>query len=620
MKSDLYRYYERELYFVRRLAEEFGKQYPAAAGRLFLKEGNSQDPHVERLIQAFAFLTGRVQLKLNDEFPELTEALFNILYPHYLAPIPSLATVQFAVDPERAPPPTGLRVDRHTMVRSPPVGDVNCDFRTCYPVTLWPLAVTKARLQIPPFPPIEDKSQDYRPPPKAAALLRIELETLRGQRFAELGLETLRLFLHGDNQIVPPLYEFIFNNTLQVVIRSLDKEEFPRQLVVFNRPHEILRPVGFEVDEGLLPYPPQSFLGYRLLTEYFAYPAKFHYVDLGGWQRVAQAGFGQRVEIDLFLNRTLESLEKSLDQSTFQLGCTPIINIFEHTGDALDVTQTKQEYALEPNVNHPLAYEVVQVQEVEGLRPPEPPQLYKPFYSFRHGEEDTAQVFWYAHRVLSRHASDHGTDMVMRFVDLALNPKRPYENKVLVRTLCSNRDLPVKLQKKGEELYFNLLTAVPLDCVRCLRPPTHPLRPPMRHGHYWRLISHLSSNHLSVSDGTYGRDALQEMLRLYDYSDAETSQNLMNVIRQIIEGVTDMSHRRVTGRIGSSFCRGMETTLELDEQKYVGTGAFLFASVIERFLGWYVSINSFSQMVVRIKGQEGYLKKWPPRAGELSLL
>jgi type VI secretion system protein ImpG len=613
MKSDLYRFYERELFFVRRLAEEFGKQYPAAAGRLFLKEGRSEDPHVERLIQAFAFLTGRVQLKLNDEFPELTEALFNILYPHYLAPIPSLATVQFTVDADRAPPPSGLAIARHSLVRSPPVNDVYCDFRTCYPVTLWPIAITMARLQVPPFPP------GLQPPNKTAAVLRIQLETLRDLRFEQLELSTLRLFLHGDNQIVPPLYEFIFNNTLQVVIRSLDREEFPRPPVVFA-PHEILSPVGFEIDDGLLSYPPQSFLGYRLLTEFFAYPAKFHYVDLGGWRKVAAAGFGQKIEIDLFLNRTLESLEKSLDHTTFQLGTTPIINLFEHTGDALDVTQTKQEYPLEPNVNQPLGYEVISVQEVEGLRPPEPPQLYKPFYSFRHGEGEANQVFWYAARQQSKHASDHGTDIVMRFVDLALDPKRPYENKVLVRTLCSNRDLPVKLQKKGEDLFFNLLTAVPMGPVRCLRPPTHSLRPPLRHGHYWRLLSHLSSNHLSVSDGTYGRDALQEMLRLYDFSEAETSQNLMNVTRQIIEGISEVHHRRVTGRIGSNFCRGMETTIELEEQKYVGTGAYLFASVLERFLGWYVSINSFSQLVMRLKGQEGYLKKWPPRAGDLSLL
>jgi type VI secretion system protein ImpG len=613
MKSDLYRFYERELYFVRRLAEEFGKQYPAAAGRLFLKEGVSTDPHVERLIQGFAFLTGRVQLKLHDEFPELTEALFNILYPHYLAPIPSMAIAQFVVSPQQSPPPTGLLIERHSAVRSPPVNDVYCYFRTCYPVMLWPVAVTMARLQVPPFPP------GLHPPHKTAAVLRIQLETLRDARFEELQLDKLRLFLHGDNQIVPPLYEFIFNNTLQVVIRSLDKEAFPRPPLVFA-PEEVLHPVGFEIEDGMLPYPPQSFLGYRLLTEFFAYPAKFHFVDIGGWRKVAAAGFGQKVEIDFFLNRTLDSLEKSVEDTTFQLGVSPIINLFEHTGDALDVTQTKQEYPLEPNVNQQLAYEVISVQEVEGLRPPDLPQLYKPFYSFRHGEEEAGQVFWYAARTQSKYPGDRGTDIVMRFVDLALDPKRPYENKVLVRTLSSNRDLPVKLQKKGEDLYFNLMTAVPLDSVRCLKPPTHTLRPPMLHAHYWRLLSHLATNHLSVSDGSYGRDALQEMLRLYDYSDAETSQNLMNVTRQIIAGLTDISHRRVTGRIGTFFCRGMETTIELDEDKYVGTGAYLFASVLERFLGWYVSINSFSQMVARLKGQEGILKKWPPRAGELSLL
>jgi type VI secretion system protein ImpG len=151
-----------------------------------------------------------------------------------------------------------------------------------------------------------------------------------------------------------------------------------------------------------------------------------------------------------------------------------------------------------------------------------------------------------------------------------------------------------------------------------------PLRPPTRRGAHWRLISHLCLNHLSLATEGDGKDALQEILRLYDYSDADMTPQLAAVTRHLIEGIVSVSSRRVTGRTGrgaaSGFARGIEVSVEFDEQKYVGSGVYLFASVLERFLALYVSINSFSQTIARTTQGERYFKKWPPRAGEQLLL
>jgi type VI secretion system protein ImpG len=617
MSEALYPYYERELLFIRQLGQEFAKQYPGAAGRLLLEPNRSTDPHVERLIESFALLAGRVHHKLDDEFPELTDALLGILYPHYLAPIPSMAMIQFDLDPGRAQLPNGFLIERGSRLHTQPVGDMPCKFRTGYPVTLWPLELASARMQPPPFPP------PLKPPPKAVAALRLQLNCQADMQFPALSLDKLRFFLFGENLLIANLYEVIFNNVIQVVFRPLDDAQ-ATPLVM--SPAECLFQVGFERSEGLLPFPERSFLGYRLLTETFTFPLKYCFLDLGGWKRVAQAGFKKKVEVILYLNRTMTSLEQGVDTQTFRLGCTPIINLFDQVAEPIPVTHTRYEYRIVPDVAHPLGIEVYSVDSVTSADPTQAELVeYQPFYSFRHGvSREAQQSFWYTSRQLSTHEGDRGTDVLLHLVDLGFNPRVPPESVLVVRTTCTNRDLPSQLQRAGEELHFELEMAAPLMRVRCLRSPTTPLRPPLRRGAQWRLISHLALNHLSITDPVEGKNALQEILKLYDFSDPGAGQQMGAIIQQVIEGILSVSSRRVVGRTGSEiasgFSRGVEVTVELDEQKYVGSGAFLFSCVLERFLGLYASINSFTQLAVKTKQREGYLKKWPPRAGDLQLL
>jgi type VI secretion system protein ImpG len=617
MSEALYPYYERELLFIRQLAQEFAKQYPGAAGRLLLEPTRSTDPHVERLIESFALLAGRVHHKLDDEFPELTDALLGILYPHYLAPVPSMAIIQFDLDPGRAQLPNGFTIERGSQMHTQPVGDVPCKFRTCYPVTLWPMELGSAKFQPPPFPP------PLKPPPKAAAALRLQLNCQADMQFSALSLDKLRFFLSGENLLIANLYEVIFNNVLQVVFRPLDDAK-AAPLVL--SPEQCLFQVGFDRHESMLPFPERSFVGYRLLTETFTFGAKYLFVDLGGFKRLGPAGFKKKVEVILYLSRTLSSLEQGVDTQTFRLGCTPIVNLFDQVAEPIPLTHTRYQYRIIPDVAHPMG---IEVYSVDGVTSADPTQTetteYEPFYSFRHGvTRETQQAFWHTSRHLSTHEVDRGTDMYLHLVDLGFNPKLPAESVLVIRTTCTNRDLPSQLSRAGEELYFELEMAAPIARLRCVRSPTVPLRPPLRRGAQWRLVSHLALNHLSITDPVEGKQALQEILKLYDFSDPVVGQQMGMVIQQVIDGILSVSSRRVVGRTGSEiasgFSRGIEVTVELDEQKYVGSGAFLFSCVLERFLGLYASINSFTQLVVKTKQREGYLKKWPPRAGDLQLL
>jgi len=619
MNETLFPYYERELLFIRQLTQEFSRKYPAAARRLLLEPNRSADPQVERLLESFALLAGRVQHKLDDEYPEISAALLEALYPHYLAPIPSFGIVQFDLDAARAQLPNGFALAANSPLHTEPVDDAACKFRTTYPVTLWPIRLNSAVFQAPPFP------RGWSPPQEAQAALRLHFECAGAMKFAELGLDRLRLYLHCDLHAISVLYEILFNHALQVIFRPVEPETGPPLITL--PPQACLAQVGFERDEGLLPYAASSRLGYRLLTELFVLPAKFWFVDLKGWDQVRRRGYQRHCEVVIFFDRTHELLEKSIDASSFLQGCTPVVNLFQQTLAPLALQAGRYDYHLIPDATQPRAMEVYAVNRVASHDPSaHVTQEYPPFFSLRHSRPQGAdQVYWHTSRSAGPAEKDEGTSTLLHLVNLSFEPQLPGAAALEVDMTCSNRDLPNQLRLAGEAVRFELEAAAPLTRIRSLRPLTPPLRPKPRRGWLWRLISHLSPNFLSLVESGAGLPALREMLELYDFSDPEAGQQqLAAVTRQFLEGVTAVSGRRVIGRLTregvSSFCRGLQVELELDEDRYPGVGHFLFASVLERFFGLYVSASSFTQLAAKTKQQGEHFKVWPPRPGELPSL
>ena len=603
MADELLTYYERELSFLRQTGAEFAASYPKIASRLLLEADKCEDPHVERLIQAFAFLAARIRHKLDDDFPEITDSLLSVLYPHYLAPVPSMAIVQFVLDAERGKLTEAFRIPRAARLFSPPVSGAPCRFRTAYPVTLWPLTVASARLA-----PADGLGASKR----AVSVIRLGLRAQGGTSIAGLRPDTLRFFLHGEGHQTWPLYELLCNNVREVQLRpGAGKPGPPIRLGP-----DCIRPVGFAPDEGLLPYGPRSFLGYRLLHEYFSFPEKFLFVDVTGLAAAAKAGFTEELEILIFLDH-MPQLGEVVTPGTFRLGCVPVVNTFEQIAEPIRVSQTDSEYRVVIDGRRQDATEVYSVDSVVSVSPDDPdPVVYRPFYSFKHEiDQDKQRTFWYATRRPSDRKGDAGTEVYLSLVDLDFKPSRPAADTLTVHVTCTNRDLPARLPFGGERGLLELEGAAPLSRILCLTKPTTVARPRMGRGAQWRLISHLSLNYLSICDG--GREALQEILRLYDFSGSP-------VVRQQIAGILDVKSRRVVGRPSSmpwnGFCRGLEVTVDLDEEHYVGTGVYLFASVLERFFGLYSSLNSFTQLVAQTRQRKEPLKRWPPRAGEQILL
>jgi type VI secretion system protein ImpG len=610
MSEELLPYYNRELSYIRRLAAEFATAHPKIAGRLRLGPDSSEDPHVERLIEAFAYLTARIRRKLDDDFPEITEALLGVLYPHYLTPLPSMAVAQFELDPQQSELTTGYTIPRHSSLETDPIQDEPCRFRTCYPVTLWPIELTDADLSPPPF-----TAPDVLTRREASSLLRLAL-TCRGQTstFAQLGPETLRFFLRGQAQHVHRLYELLFNHTLAIALANRPNDRDP----VLLGP-ECLRPVGFGAEEALLPYTARSSPGYRLLTEFFAYRPKFLFFDLTDLGPEALSRLGPRLEIYIYLSRTDADLERNVSVDTFQLGCTPIINLYRQRAEPILLTQADYEYRIVPDARRPLTHEVYAIEHVSATGPDGAAVEYRPFFSLEHAAADEAEpVFWHAVRRPAETAGDTGTEVFLALVDLRQSPAATAGWTVNVETTCLNRDLPARLPYGGDQPRLQLAQGGGvLGRIRCLTPPTRTLRPSHQPGKLWRLVSHLSLGHLSLVNHDDKALALREVLKLYDFTDsAET--------RKMIDGLAGLHSRHVVGAVHgdgvSAFCQGVEVAVQLDEAKFTGGGLFLFAAVLERFLALYCSINSFTQLVASIRGREGDLRRWPPRAGEKVLI
>jgi type VI secretion system protein ImpG len=613
VRDELLLYYERELTYLRQLGAEFADKYPKVASRLILEPDKCEDPHVERLLEAFAFLAARVHLKIDDEFPEITEALLSILYPHYIRPIPSMSIVQFHVDPEQGKVAGGVRIPRLTTMFSKPVGGVPCKFRSCYDTVLWPVEVSAAEWKTP------DRLQPAIKAPEAPAALRLELQCMPDVDFSKLEMDSLRFYLNGESSIIHVLYELMASNCTQIWVRDPTPGTKVKPVPL---PPSALKPVGFGEDEGMLPYPRRSFIGYRLLQEYFTFPEKFFFLDLTQLDQVWSAGFKDRAEIVFLIgpydqNQRKQMLELGVTDRTFRLGCAPIVNLFAQTAEPILLDQRKYEYPIVPDIRRVNATEVFSVDEVVSIDPQNRETMaFEPFYSYRHATiRDKKQTFWLAHRRTSGRGNDEGTEMTISLVDLSSRAVLPDTDALTIRTTCTNRDLPARLPFGNESGDFDLETSSAVKRIVALKKPTNTIRPPTGRSILWRLISHLSLNYLSLVEE--GKEALQEILKLYNFTDSAYSEKQIEGI-VAIRGSKAFS--RVVSEYGITFARGTRVEMELDEEQFVGVGIYLFASILERFLGLYVSLNSFSQLVLRSKQRKEVIREWPPRAGHRLLL
>jgi type VI secretion system protein ImpG len=611
MSDTLLPHYNRELNALRRLGAEFADAHPKVAGRLRLSGDAVDDPHVARLLEGVAFLGARVQQRLDDEFPELTDALLGVLYPHYLAPVPSCAIAQFHCQRDAAVPqrlPSGVALDTEKIA-----GEA-CRFRTAWPLTLWPIGIESVRLSgLPLVAPANPAAAG------AVAVLRIVLKTQSPEAsFTSLGVDRLRLFLRAPASVSLPLLELLGTHVLSVAYADGPADAAPVVL-----PPTAVEPVGFADEEAILPWPARSFSGFRMLTEYFAFPEKFLFFDLAGIERKTLVASGNRLEVFVYLDRAVPDLERMVGADALALGCAPVVNLFAQRCEPIPLTHTETEYRVVPDARRPRSMEVWQVERVCETRPDGTLRPWRPFYRLAAGDiggtgamGDTG-ASWQATRRPAPSALG-GTEMYLAASDPAFDPDRPADSVLSVDALCTNRDLPALLPFGGGHPVLRLVEAnAAVARAECLTAPTPSLRPPLREAGFWRLISHLSLGHLSVVGGADAAVTLREVLRLYDLRDTADS-------RAGIAGLVAVSSAagvsRVPGARAGSFCRGLDVTLEFDARAWQSGGLYLLAAVLERFLALHATVNAFVRTRATLRGRPGHVASWPARAGAQVLL
>lgn len=620
MDPRLLRYYNRELAHLREMGGEFAAEFPKIAGRLSLDQFECADPYVERLLEGFAFLAARIQLRLDAEFPRFAQHLFEIVYPHYVAPTPSMAVVQFQPDYKEGSLADGSKIPRNTVLRGIlGKGDATpCEFRTAHDVTLWPLEIVSAE-----YTSRDAAGMELPAVPGVRAALRIRLRSTAGLSLSKLKLDKLTLFIRGTGALPMRIYEQLVANCLGLAIRPT-AQPAPWQIVL---PPANVQSVGFEDSQALLPYGPRSFQGYRLLTEYFACPQRFMFCELSGLAPAMQRSTDNQLDVIVLLDRHEPQIESYIDAESFALYATPAINLFPKTADRIHLSDRSFEHHVIPDRTQPLDFEVYSVTSVLGYGTSlDDEQRFLPFYAASdQGAESGANSYYTVHRaprVLSTgqrktgpRSSYIGSEVYLALVDANEAPYRHDLRQLAVATLCTNRDLALFMPIGKGASDFNLESGAPVSSVRCLSGPTRPrAAPTFASGDFvWRLVNQLTLNYLSLvdNDERQGAVALRDLLKLY--GDAEEPS-----IRKQIEGVRSIASRPITRRIPTSgpitFGRGLEITVTCDEAGFEGTGAFLLGAVLDRFFARYVSLNSFTETVLATVDR-GQVMRWPARIG-----
>jgi len=610
--------YNRELAHLRAMGAEFAKEFPKIAGRLGgLDEFQScGDPFVERLLEGFAFLAARVQLKVDAEFPRFTQSLLETIYPHYLAPTPSMCIAQFQPDLDEAGLADGVTIPRDSALYSI-LGkgeQTRCEYRTAHDVTLWPIRVTQAD-----YYTRELASLGLPSLPGVAAGIRIRLESTAGLKFDDLQMHSLPLYLMGTGATAMHLYEQFLANAVAVVLQPATR---PIKWHKILKPSSIRRG-GFENEQRLLPFDARSYQGYRLLQEYFAFPQRFMFLEITDLELAFKACAGHQLDLIVLFGERSSELEGVVSAENFGLFCSPAVNLFEKRLDRIAVSDKFFEFHVVPDRTRTQDFEVYKITEVTGYGAgSEKLQEFSPIYLARDGAEGGADGYYTVNRVLRapseserskgrRSRSYMGSEVYLSLVDSTAVPYDANVTQLGVKALCTNRDLPLHLAVGQMASDFTMTETVPCTAIRCVGVPTAPKTSHIEGEFAWRLISHLSLNYLSLTDDGEGASALRDILRLYG-----DSNNLQ--IRKQIDGVKSVQHRPITRRVvapGSiAFARGLEIAVTFEEASFEGTGVFLLGAVLSQFFARYVSINSFTETVVKTV-ERGEIMRWTSRNG-----
>jgi type VI secretion system protein ImpG len=582
------KYYEEELRYLYESGREFARAHPDRAQLLNVDAVGDRDPYVERLFEGFAFLAARIREKLDDSFPELTEGLFNLMWPGLLQEIPSVAIVQFKAR-------TGLLQETRVLPRgsellSSPVGPelAICKFTTTSDVRLNPLSLSNVV-----------KTVDT----KGKASLAFHFKLDPGVQLKNLTLSPLRVYLHAEMPSALMLHEFLSRLVTAARITAGDNV-----LSCDVDPAGAVTPCGMAENESILPQNSRSFSGFALLLEYFVYPEKFLFVDLNGFENLP---FSEEPPDSLTYSITFDKdfpPDKPFSRENFRLFCAPAANIFKKDAEPVHMSGLETEYRVAADTSYPTSFFTHSVIGIEGIeRATGKRSSYESLYSFSSGGSRRPRTF----ATQYRYAPDGRRDLYITLGGDLLSSSGKNEireENLSIDIYATNGILPREEIREGG--ITNPGTNFP-DYVSFsnITRPTLPCLPPKNDEFLWSCIMHLSSTYTTLSSP----DTLKSLLRLYDWSHSEGRSRR-------IDAITDATSRPVERLVNGSALRGVEFTVSLVESNFFDIGDIhLFGQVIKEFLSQYVSINTFLDLVFVLK-PSGATVRWQSLDGKKCLI
>jgi type VI secretion system protein ImpG len=538
---------------------------------------------VERLLEGVAFLTGMMRQKLDDDFPEVINELFQLIWPHYLRPLPSASIVVFS-------PKSSLKqkvtVPKGVQLASEPVDGTACLFRTCYDVDVHPLTLLDAALE---------------QSPGEAPAVRLTFE-LQDMGLSEWQPDVLRLYIAGQATQAADIYGLLRNSLRSIVLQPSEGGDS----AVLTPDH--LRPVGFGSREDIIPYPSNSFPGYRIIQEYFILPEKFLFLDLYGWNQWKRRGEGNRFEIRFELSR-MPAVPPRVRKDSFALGATPVVNLFDHDADPIRLDHRRSEYIVRPAGSTGENYQVYDIESVTGfLQGTAQERNYSPFEAFPL-KDGSRQTY---HARIRRSPVYNRFDF---FLSVAYDSEvaAPQQETLSLKLHCTNGQLPEGLQTG--DIRFPTSSTPEFVNFENVRPPTPSIVPDLGDNLLWKLVSHLNLNYQSLTRA----GNLKTLLDLYNFEEnRDRPAFLANQKR--IAGIDSVAPQPADRLVDGVIMRGREIQINMRQDHFAGEGdLFLFGTVLDHFLGSYASMNTFTQLVFKeiLKGEE---YRWPARVGDHPLI
>ena len=609
-RTQLNDYFAAELAGLRTRAIEFASENPSIAEELMLNkdnEGKSRDPHVEILIQSFAWLTSRLRQNIETESSKLPALMLQQLYPQLVSSIPSMAIAEFKVKAS-ANFDQGYILNGHQVMEPLNITSKGnqadrlkqCKFTSSYDTVLWPFQTNEVSIQS-----LNDMSFVSRYFSNVQSAVDIRLKEVE----SDAGTDTcfsrpLRFYINLGENLRFKFYDILCKHFVGAVV--VDSKNSDTPLAVLSK--QDMKLCGFEDHERMFPLNSHQDLGFSLLQDYFCFPEKFMFFELSGMENISGKS---NFHIKLLFDENLPESVK-LNKDAFKLNCAPVINLFQKTTEPLPLHYKDYRYRLYPSREYYDAFEIVGVNKVYSVNKQGETRELSPYFSLQSQDRDPGGTRWMVLHETSHRKQLSGTESWLSLFDVNYENTCPVGDTLFAETWCSNRSA-CELFNKSQK--FGLVGSSPVNEVHLLTRPTRHKGSQMNKEHLWQMLSHLSVYYVSLSDEKTAKDTLTRFLSLYVSKNNPVSQRQIESIEKLEAQEDVQPHISESWR---GYYRGTRFTLTLTERKFDGSSPLLFGQVLHQFLALFCHINSFVRLELKLGNRSVY--QWQPMSGHQILV